>query len=198
MTLSDFAAFFATGGPALWVIGVLSVLTVAIGLWKIVELIRLGIWRSAASHAPKTPTGRVVQAAQLALQNPRLDREMAVNETTRVAKTELFALRQGIRPLELIAAIAPLVGLLGTVMGMISAFQALQNAGGSADPSVLAGGIWEALLTTAAGMAVAIPASVLASWCEGITEREQARMEDRSMRVFNDTAPVVSPQNAAA
>jgi biopolymer transport protein ExbB len=62
--------------------------------------------------------------------------------------------------LELISTIAPLLGLLGTVLGMIAAFQALQESGSRADPAILAGGIWEALLTTAAGMAVAIPASI--------------------------------------
>ena len=56
--------------------------------------------------------------------------------------------KTGLRPLELIATIAPLLGLLGTVMGMISAFQQLQQAGNHADPGTLAGGIWEALLTT--------------------------------------------------
>jgi biopolymer transport protein ExbB len=102
----------------------------------------------------------------------------------RVAKQCLARARAGLRPLELIATIAPLLGLLGTVLGMISAFQALQEAGARADPSMLAGGIWEALLTTAAGMAVAIPASVAATWFESITDRLRLEMEDIGTRIF--------------
>ena len=73
---------------------------------------------------------------------------------------------------------------MGTVLGMIEAFQALETTGGQADPSVLAGGIWEALLTTAAGMAVAIPAAVALSWFEAIAERVQRDLEDIATRMF--------------
>jgi biopolymer transport protein ExbB len=101
-----------------------------------------------------------------------------------VAKAALMQTRRGLRALELIATIAPLIGLLGTVLGMIEAFQALQAAGNRADPAALAGGIWQALLTTAAGMAVAIPASMALSWYDSICERVQADLEDLATRVF--------------
>jgi biopolymer transport protein ExbB len=74
--------------------------------------------------------------------------------------------------------------LLGTVLGMIAAFQTLQQSGAQADPSDLAGGIWEALLTTAAGMGVAIPASMALSWFESVVDRVQADMEDLATRIF--------------
>ena len=67
---------------------------------------------------------------------------------------------------------------------MIEACQALQGSGGRADPSTLAGGIWEALLTTAAGMAVAIPAALALAWFEGVIDRVAADMEDLATRVF--------------
>ena len=76
----------------------------------------------------------------------------------------LNALRSNIRTLEVIAVIAPLLGLLGTVIGMIDAFQQLEAAGNRVDPSVLSSGIWEALLTTAAGLTVAIPVVVATTW----------------------------------
>ena len=79
---------------------------------------------------------------------------------------------------------APLLGLLGTVLGMIAAFQALQEAGNRADPAMLAGGIWEALLTTAAGMAVAIPASAALTWCEAVIDSIRTDMEDLAARIF--------------
>jgi biopolymer transport protein ExbB len=113
----------------------------------------------------------------------------AREETTRFAKAELAEARSGLRVLELIATIAPLLGLLGTVLGMIEAFQALQDAGSRADPAALAGGIWEALLTTAAGMAVAIPASMALTWFESITDRIQGDLEDIATRIFTRGGP---------
>ena len=71
---------------------------------------------------------------------------------------------------------------------MIEAFQALETSGGQADPSVLAGGIWEALLTTAAGMGVAIPAAVALSWFEAIADTVQGDLEDLATRIFTQDA----------
>ncbi|MDO6806083.1 MotA/TolQ/ExbB proton channel family protein, partial [Wenyingzhuangia sp. 1_MG-2023] len=84
-------------------------------------------------------------------------------ETLRLARIEVGKLTQGLRPLEVIANIAPLLGLFGTVLGMIEAFQAMEAAGSKVDPAVLSGGIWQALLTTAGGLAVAIPVSMIHS-----------------------------------
>lgn len=212
MSLAPFLDFMARGGPALWVIAALSVLTLALFFWKVIGFAQAGVWRKPlaeawlgqwqAGTAPafgegRTPLERVTLVAMRALLTPEFSPETAERETTRVAKAELAELRRGLRPLELIAAIAPLVGLLGTVLGMIGAFQALQESGSGADPSVLAGGIWEALLTTAAGMAVAIPASALASWIEGQVEREQASMEDAATRVFTAAAARPALRQAA-
>ena len=102
----------------------------------------------------------------------------------RGALAEVRTLSRNLRPLFLVWLIAPLLGLLGTVLGMIAAFQTLQQAGAQADPAALAGGIWEALLTTAAGMAVAIPAGVALSWFESVTDALQADMEDAATRIF--------------
>jgi biopolymer transport protein ExbB len=82
-----------------------------------------------------------------------------------------------IRLLELIAMISPLLGLLGTVTGMIQSFQELAAAEGAANASVLAGGIWQALLTTAAGLLVAIPAAVAAALLSGRAEGAAAMIE---------------------
>ena len=92
--------------------------------------------------------------------------------------------RTGLRGLELAVTIGPLLGLLGTVTGMIGAFQALQVAGAQADPATLAGGIWQALLTTAAGMAVAIPAQIALSGFEAVVDRLRHDMEDAATRIF--------------
>jgi biopolymer transport protein ExbB len=204
MTLPpDLAAFLSRGGPTLWLIAGLSVLTLALVLWKVWRLVLAGAWSGAATGAAMQAweagntgaalaglAGRRSIRARLAFHamssrlDPALDASAAREETTRFARADLARTRSGLRVLELISTIAPLLGLLGTVLGMIGAFQALQEAGSRADPAALAGGIWEALLTTAAGMAVAIPAGVALVWFESICDRLQADLEDLATRIF--------------
>ena len=105
-------------------------------------------------------------------------------EAARVGARHLSQMRSYFRPLEVISSLAPLLGLLGTVMGMITAFQQLANAGSQVDPSVLSNGIWEALLTTAVGLVVAIPAVVALNWCERVVERLHEDMQDALTRFF--------------
>lgn len=199
----DMIAFLDRGGPALWLIAALSVLTLALILWKIWRFSLMGAWSGRATEtaighwtrgdteqAVATVSGRASLRARLAHTamtaklDPAMEDAAAREETTRVARADLAEARRGLRALELIATIAPLVGLLGTVLGMIEAFQALQSSGNRADPTVLAGGIWEALLTTAAGMAVAIPAAMALSWFESVVDRLQGDMEDAATRIF--------------
>jgi len=74
--------------------------------------------------------------------------------------------------------IAPLLGLLGTVFGMIKAFMAVESLGGRVNASVLAGGIWEAMLTTAFGLVVAIPLILFHSYLEGRLNMLQGDLEE--------------------
>ncbi len=196
-------AFLIQGGPAIWAISGLSVITVALILWKIWRLALMGAWSGKhtehavglwctgqTQEARAALKGRwslraaVARTAMETTQDPVMDAEATREEIQRVARAKLGQARSGLRALELIATIAPLLGLLGTVMGMIAAFQALQEAGSRADPAMLAGGIWEALLTTAAGMAVAIPASVALTWFESVCDNAQADMEDAATRIL--------------
>ena len=202
--------FLGRGGPALWLIAALSVVTLALILWKIWRLSLTGAWSGAHTQAAlsdwcggrrdkavadlalrRSLRARLAHAAMCNRSSQFYTGDEAREETTRVAKALLQETRSGLRPLELIATIAPLIGLLGTVLGMIAAFQALQDSGNQADPAVLAGGIWEALLTTAAGMAVAIPASMALSYFESVADKVQADMEDAATRIF--TAPEPTP-----
>jgi biopolymer transport protein ExbB len=82
-----------------------------------------------------------------------------------------------IRGLEVIASITPLMGLLGTVIGMVQAFNKVAEHKGIVDPSLLAGGIWEALLTTAAGLSVAIPTMVMLHYFTRRTENVAFNLE---------------------
>lgn len=213
MNWAGLIEFLLRGGPALWLIALLSVLTLALILWKLWRFARSGAWggrptedalamwrRGAFQDAVSQVSGRPGLRARLALaamqnrMNSSLTADDAREETTREARAILTEARKGLRSLELIATIAPLIGLLGTVLGMIEAFQALQESGSQADPGVLAGGIWEALLTTAAGMTVAIPATMALTWFESVVEAVQSDMEDAATRVF--TAPL--PDNGDA
>lgn len=200
--IEQVAAFLDRGGVAMWIIAALSVLTVAVTLWKAWRFQIRGLWRKSGvttaliawesgddDAARATLQGRkglragvILGAMTACLGIP--DREDAKAETTRLASAALVEARTGLRVLELVATLAPLLGLFGTVLGMIEAFQALQEAGSRPDPAVLAGGIWEALLTTAAGMGVAIIASVAHAWFDGTVERIQTDLEDAATRVF--------------
>jgi len=195
--------FLTKGGPAIWAIAALSVVTIALIMWKIWRLALMGAWAGQTTEhavqlweagdltgARETLKGRRALRANVArnAMDVRLDGKFVETdireEVARVAKNELIRARTGLRALELIATIAPLLGLLGTVMGMITAFQTLQEAGSRADPAALAGGIWEALLTTAAGMAVAIPAGAALAWFESVADRAQGDMEDAITRIL--------------
>ena len=95
-----------------------------------------------------------------------------MEETLAVAGQEQLArIERRLRALEVMATISPLLGLLGTVTGMIRAFQQVAAVEGSVSPALLASGIWEALLTTAAGLFVAIPLMIFLHYFERKREK---------------------------
>ena len=184
----------SVGGPALWVIFGISIVLVTVGLWKFWHLIKLGAWNKKQADEilklwlekkvepvdvnQQNIRAKILGQTILAISDKNYTNEMVREECVRLANNDLNEARRGLRIIDLIITIAPLVGLLGTVLGMIEAFQALQESGAQADPSALAGGIWEALLTTAAGMGIAIPASILLSWYDSVVENVQADIEN--------------------
>ena len=198
--------FLVDGGPSIWAIAALSILGLTVVLWKTWRLALVGAW-SARGVGPALDALRSGQTQQaVALSGARrgmrsrflnaairakttLPVNDAKDETARVAKLHLANANAGLRVLELIATIAPLLGLLGTVLGMIAAFQTLQEAGARTDAAALAGGIWEALLTTAAGMAVAIPATAALTWFESVIESMRLDMEDAATLIFTRPRP---------
>ena len=192
------------GGPALWVIFGISVVLLTVGLWKFWHLIKLGAWnRKQADEIlklwlekkiepsdinPRNIRAKILAQTILAISNQNYTNDMVREECVRLANKNLNEARRGLRIIDLIITIAPLVGLLGTVLGMIEAFQALQDSGAQADPSALAGGIWEALLTTAAGMGIAIPASILLSWYDSVVSNIQADIENLATQAILRTS----------
>ena len=107
-------------------------------------------------------------------------------------KYEAFELEKRIDILATIAGVAPMLGFLGTVTGMIRAFQEIQNLQGNVNPSVLAGGIWEALLSTAAGLVVGIMAIFFYNFLIGRINRAVHDME-RSATDFIDLLQEPAP-----
>jgi biopolymer transport protein ExbB len=187
------------GGPVVVILLVMSVAALAVILAKLLAFrrARLGegdVVRQAAAavqrgERPAVPDGpthpaMALVAAALEARRRGLDRDALREELLRVGRGNLAALRSHFRMLEVIAALAPLLGLFGTVLGMIDAFRALERAGGSVDPAILSGGIWQALLTTAIGLAVAMPVVAALGWLDRCVERTAETMDDVTARLL--------------
>ena len=191
------------GGPVVWLLVLLSFFAMTLIIAKTFQFWRLriesqefledslrqwrrGHWQEATktlSRASRQPIAKVMDAAMQGLLAEHQE-SVVREEVSRIAKNHIERLRGWMRPLELIANLSPLLGLLGTVLGMIEAFQKLESAGNQVDPALLSGGIWQALLTTAVGLIVAIPALVAHQWLDRRVDRCAHSMEDYTTRVF--------------
>ena len=107
-------------------------------------------------------------------------------ELLRYGGDVLENLRGSFRILEVIASLAPLLGLFGTVLGMIEAFRQLEAAGNQVNPAILSGGIWQALLTTAVGLAVAIPVVAILNWLERRVDGLAHEMDNLVTQLFTE------------
>jgi len=123
----------------------------------------------------RSSLARVVEAGLRRARAPWLEREKAVEDA---GSREVERLSANLKPLVVISMIAPLLGLLGTVWGMIQAFAQIGLGQGLGKPEALASGISLALVTTAAGLAVAIPAQAAYYWFRGRIDRFVRRTED--------------------
>lgn len=206
--LDALSEWLKLGGPTLLILLLLSLAAVTITvikLWEFQEL-RLGrrdfvnkvveAWQAghadlaaAATGGSPSPLADVMRHAIKLLADPNLREAHARELIERHAADWLESLRRLLRPLEVISQLAPLLGLLGTVLGMIEAFRQLQAAGDRVSPSLLSGGLWEALLTTAAGLAVAIVALAAFHYLERQVERLQHDMESALTRLL--TRPLI-------
>lgn len=185
-----------SGGPVIWVLLFLSVLSLSVTLFKAWHLWSL---RAPADTEISQGLENLGQGQSLHTQiklqrrakNPRValleqaskqwqdstSSDIWQQNLNDVARRGLNNLGSHLRVLEVIAMIAPLLGLLGTVLGMIDAFKAMELAGSQVDPSVLSGGIWQALMTTALGLIIAIPVSVVHGWFERRVELCEQRLQ---------------------
>lgn len=128
------------------------------------------------------PIAKITKAGLEKMNRPRQEIKEAIDSA---GKTEIYHLEKYLGILATVASVAPALGFLGTVTGMIRAFMQIQQLGGNVDASVLAGGIWEALITTAAGLVVGIPAIICYNWIVGKVERFVFEMEETSTEVLD-------------
>lgn len=137
-----------------------------------------------ASTDRKSPLGNVVKAAVLKIGRPQPEIEKSVEDAV---EREVTAMTRNMRPINVVASISPLLGLLGTVQGMILAFMVTSTTSstGTAKAQELAQGIYTALVTTFAGLSVAVVSVVLANFLEGRIERLLRQME----AIFLDLLP---------
>jgi biopolymer transport protein ExbB len=182
------------GGPLMVPLGVCSVIALAYAVERWIRL-RSGLL-GKASHATavvhavreggvasgielcsrgRTPLERILGTALHHAEAPMLEREKAVEDT---GNREVKRLSANLQPLVTVAMIAPLLGLLGTVWGMIQAFSSIALRDGLGNPEALASGISQALVTTAAGLAIAIPTQALYYYFKSRIERFARRAED--------------------
>lgn len=195
ISLEPILELINNGGPVVTILLVLSVFATATIFLKAVQFLWFGIGRSGrAERAVSTwlsgrrgeaydmvkkrrnPVDKTLAHLMRGIDKKSADDPQVREDVERVALQQIDGVRSYFRAIEAVVQVAPLLGLFGTVIGMIDAFRTLQSAGAEADPSVLAGGIWVALLTTAVGLAIAIPAALILYWFEGIAEREQNRL----------------------
>jgi len=188
------------GGPLMWPIILCSIVAAAIILerlwtlqdkrvlprelpqkvWQLIEANQVTD-KVIAGLEQNSPLGRLLATG---LANRHRPREILMERLEDTGRHVVHELERFLNTLGTIAAIAPLLGLLGTVAGIIHAFNAI-TANGLGDPRVLSGGIGEALITTAAGLTVAIPSLIAYRFLRGKVERLVVRMEKEAMKLVD-------------
>lgn len=183
------------GGWSLWVLIALSVISVSIASYKLAQFIWFGVANSrhyalwitkfsnnslsvnySKKHSDAYLLNEITNHAvnQSKIHHNKDDFEVVMEQ---YATNKIEQMRGGLKTLEVISMTAPLLGLLGTVLGMINAFDQLKNSGMQVDPSILSAGISQALLTTAAGLIVALPALSLWHLYERMLAKAQRQIE---------------------
>jgi len=195
----EFGSLLAKGGPVVYILLALSVYVLSIVIYKLHVLSTVNFFRFDVTHdslamwldnkkedAYKAiskdihPKKEVVSFTMYHLlkNNMTQAKERYLREEVlRLSQERLEYYDSNLDTLKVIAMVAPLLGLLGTVFGMIDAFQQMEMAGNNINPSTLSGGIWEALLTTAVGLSVAIPTVLFESYFRATNEKLKINIE---------------------
>ncbi|HSX84975.1 MAG TPA: MotA/TolQ/ExbB proton channel family protein [Cellvibrio sp.] len=176
------------GGLVGYVITGVGIFGVLLGLWRILVLFGVSAKVSAQLKSSKpnlnNPLGRVLKVAE---DNPKADNETLELKLEEAVLKERPAIESGLAILKIIAAVAPLLGLLGTVTGMIETFQAI-TIFGAGDPKNMAGGISAALVTTVQGLVVAIPVVLMHTLVNGRAKRIVHVLEEQTAGIIAENA----------
>ena len=194
--------FLLKGGPVMWPLFACALASVTVMVERFFALravhrgnrgLRRQVRASLAEGRPQNalrlvemrggPVARVLQAA---LENRALGREKLEHLITEVAMEETPALSRGLGILDTIITVAPLLGLLGTVTGMIGAFQVVALSTGLSAPAEITGGVAQALIATATGLAIAIATLVGYNFLSDRVRAIVAEMEVAATQVIND------------
>lgn len=194
---------FVKGGWVMYVIMALSIYVLGIVFFKIYQFIAGGVFNTSFIDRVMTlikrgeltdasamlarevgPIARIMRISVQGVMNREITMKSREAEISRVGASEIRYLESHLRGLEMAFSIGPLLGLLGTVIGMIAAFAKLAEAGSRVDPSQLAGGIWEALITTVGGLCVAVPAMAAYYLLDSFIERVRASMRDVTVQIL--------------
>ena len=195
----EFGSLLTKGGPVVYILLGLSVYVLSIVIYKLHVLFKVNFFRTDVTQASLAlwfedkkedaykaiskdihPQKEVVSFTMYHLlkNNIAQDKERYLREeVSRLSQERLEYYESNLDTLKVIAMVAPLLGLLGTVFGMIDAFQQMEMAGNNISPSTLSGGIWEALLTTAVGLSVAIPTVLFESYFRATNEKLKINIE---------------------
>jgi len=218
-SLNNLGQLLEQTGVVGWVLALMSIAALAIVLLKLFQFNRLQLrWETpihAALHAVQQ--GDFNEASQqlgntshpaAGLMRQALNGYTAQDGLSKVLVTDLQhgaeqqmeQIEWGFRPLTGIIQLSPLLGLLGTVLGMIQAFAELEGAAEQISPALLAGGIWQALLTTAMGLSLAIPARGVLYYLESRADRSSAIMQRAMTTLLQslDNSPMDLPSRPAA
>ena len=193
------AELLVKGGWVMYVILACSVVAVAVIIERAVVFLRIrndddelvrtveeavrGGSLEGALAACRRARGPVSQVLESCLVEWPAGHERMVDAANYVGNRAVEALDKRLRGLSIIAQSTPLLGLLGTVLGMIKTFMRIEELGGEVNASALAGGIWEALLTTAFGLAVAIPCVFMYHWFEARVAHYASLIRDSAERL---------------
>lgn len=192
------------GGPVMIPLLFASVLAVAVALERLwylystrgdsedlMDEVRLNLNQGKLMQAVQVAKRSKSQVAALvatAIAYSDLPTEQLKEKMEDVGRAELYKMERRLVMLDAIVTIAPLLGLLGTVTGIIQSFNVLAALEGLASPQALSVGIAEALITTAAGLIVAIPAMAVYHWINSIIDRRVADMNRRSAEIVEIVA----------
>lgn len=191
---------FLKGGPLMWPILLCSIVSITIVLERfhcfylgrtkipnicsrVKSFLKDGKPEEALRLCEKT-TDPVAHILAVSIHIRHRGQEEKEKLISRAGSKIIRQLDKNLRGLAVIGNISTLLGLTGTVTGMIKAFMKIQELGGRVDASVLAGGIWEALITTAAGLFVAIPTLVAYHYFEGRVDNIGAQMKDAAAELL--------------